>query len=131
MENKRKHLEFIQANISRMADHSFLLKGWAVTLVAALFALAAKDTNKAYIVIAYVPVLAFWLLDGYFLWQERLFRALYNETRAKKEGEIDFSLDAKKFRDGKTTWPRAVYSQTLLIFYPFLLILILIVKYFL
>ncbi len=131
MDKKLKHLEFIQATISRMADHSFLLKGWAITLVAALFALSAKDTNSSYIIIAYMPVLAFWLLDGYFLWRERLFRALYDETRKKKEDEIDFSLDVKKFQDGETTWAAAVCSHTLLIFYPFLLILMLIVMYFL
>lgn len=32
MENKQKHLEFIQSIINRMAGHSFLLKGWGVTL---------------------------------------------------------------------------------------------------
>jgi hypothetical protein len=34
-----KHLEFIQNAITRMATNSFWLKGWAVTLVAATFAL--------------------------------------------------------------------------------------------
>ena len=41
--NKLKHLEFIQAAINRMAGNLFMLKGWSVTLIAALFALAAKD----------------------------------------------------------------------------------------
>jgi hypothetical protein len=36
---KEKHLELIQAVISRMAGNSFLLKGWSVTLAAALLAL--------------------------------------------------------------------------------------------
>lgn len=44
MENKQKHLEFIQMAINRMASNLFLLKGWTVALIAALFALAAKDT---------------------------------------------------------------------------------------
>lgn len=57
--NKHKHLEFIQTSINRMSGNLFLLKGWSVTLVAALFALAAKDTNKAYILIAYFPLLIF------------------------------------------------------------------------
>ena len=34
MENKRAHLEMIQAVITRMAGNSFLIKGWSVTLVA-------------------------------------------------------------------------------------------------
>ena len=67
MENKRKHLELIQGIINRMAGNSFLLKGWSVTLVSAVFALSAKDANHAYFSIAYFPVIMFWILDGYFL----------------------------------------------------------------
>ena len=39
MEVKLKHLEMIQAVITRMAKNSFLLKGWSITLTAAIFAL--------------------------------------------------------------------------------------------
>ena len=56
MENKLKHLEFIQTVINRMAGNCFLLKGWAITLVAALFALSAKDTNHNYFLIAYLDM---------------------------------------------------------------------------
>lgn len=42
MENKLKHLDFLQLVITRMNVNSFSLKGWAVTLVSALFAFAAK-----------------------------------------------------------------------------------------
>jgi len=44
-EERLKHLEFVQPLVPRMAGYSFLLKGWTVTLSAALFALAAKDAN--------------------------------------------------------------------------------------
>ena len=37
MDRKMKHLEMIQGVISRMANNSFMLKGWAVTLVAGIF----------------------------------------------------------------------------------------------
>jgi hypothetical protein len=47
-----KHLEFIQATIVRLASNSFLLKGWTVTLVAALFALAAKETQHWFAIIS-------------------------------------------------------------------------------
>lgn len=39
MESKIKHLEMIQGIINRMASNSFYLKGWAVTLVAGIFAI--------------------------------------------------------------------------------------------
>jgi hypothetical protein len=113
-----------------MASNSFLLKGWSVTLVAALFALAAKDSDKKYIVVAYFPVLVFWILDAYFLSQEKQFRKLYNAVRINKEDEIDFSMDTKPFVDGKVGWTAAFFSKTLLIFYGSVVLLMIFVMYF-
>ena len=48
MDNKINHLEMIQGVINRMASNSFMLKGWAVTLAAGIFALASKDADKMY-----------------------------------------------------------------------------------
>ncbi len=75
-----KHLEMIQAVISRMTSNSFFLKGWSVTLVAAIVALAAKDANQWFLIVALLPVLAFWSLDAYYLHLERLFRELYKDA---------------------------------------------------
>lgn len=130
MENKQKHLEFIQAVINRMAGNSFLLKGWAITLVAALFALSAKDTNQSYIFIAYFPVIIFWILDGYFLSQERLFRDLYNHVRKLDEKEIDFSMDTSEYKkEKKNSWRYSIFSVTLRFFYISLVVVMLLVLY--
>jgi uncharacterized membrane protein len=129
MENKHKHLEFIQTVINRMAGNSFLLKGWAITLVAALFALSAKDTNTNYFLIAYFPVIIFWILNGYFLSQERLFRDLYNHVRKLEESKIDFSMDIKTFKTNQNSWFYSIFSKTLLIFYLSLIIVMLITMY--
>ncbi len=94
MENKIKHLELIQGIINRMASDSFMLKGWAVTLVAGIFAISAKDADKMYFLVAYIPVIIFWFLDTYYLKQEHLYIRLYNDVRQRKEKEIDFSLNA-------------------------------------
>src|ERR1700692_1267274 len=90
-DDKRKHLEFIQAVITRMATTSFLLKAWAVTLTAALFALAAKDAKMGYIFVAYIPICVFWILDGYYLMQERAYRDLYDSVRVRAAEATDFS----------------------------------------
>ena len=74
MENRIRHLEFIQAVINRMANNSFLIKGWCITLVSALLGLVAKDNNKNFIIVVFFPAFMFWLLDAYYLRQERLFR---------------------------------------------------------
>ncbi len=116
--NKHKHLEFIQASISRMSGNLFLLKGWGITLIAGLFALSAKDANKAYIVVAYFPLFIFWFLDGYFLSMERRFRSLYEHVRTLKEEDIDFSMSIEAYKsDRRNTWFSAVISRTLLTYY--------------
>ncbi len=76
MPAKIAHLEMIQGVVNRLAHSSALLKGWSVVLVAALFALAAKDSAKHFALLAFLPAVVFWGLDGYYLWQERLFRNL-------------------------------------------------------
>lgn len=73
MEAKIAHLGFIQGIVARMGGNSFLLKGWSVSMVVAIFALAPKDADKRFLLIAYLPILMFWLLDAFFLHQERLF----------------------------------------------------------
>ena len=72
---KLKHLEFIQGVINRLASNSFQMKGWSVVLVAAILVLLAREDCLAAAFIALGPSMVFWGLDGYFLWQERLFRA--------------------------------------------------------
>jgi len=116
MNLKVKHLEMIQVIISRMANSSFLLKGWSVVLVSALFALAAKDAEISFIFTAYFPALAFWILDGYFLGQERLFRKLYDQIRLTEEDKIDFSMDRSSITK-KYEWLKAIFSKTLFIFH--------------
>jgi hypothetical protein len=128
--NKHKHLEFVQLAVNRMAGNLFLLKGWSVTLTAALFALAAKDANKSYVLIAYFPLLIFWCLDGYFLSQERRFRALYDQVRKMDESDIDFSMDTQPFSlDLRNSWAGAFLSRTLVIYYAGLAIVMLVLMY--
>ena len=129
MENKRKHLEFIQGVINRMARNSFLLKGWTITLVAALLAFFLKGGGQCYVFVAFLPILVFWILDGYFLSQERLFRALYDHVRKLSENEIDFSMNTSEYRkDKRNGWVCSMFSIKLLFLYlPIVIIMLLIV----
>ena len=88
MEKKMKHLEFIQNVITRMNSNSFLIKGWAITLVSALFALAANGSNIHYVLISYIVIPVFWVLDGFYISIERQYRDLYNNVAQKTEEEI-------------------------------------------
>ncbi len=118
MEKKLKHLEMIQAVISRMAGNSFLLKGWSVTLAAAVIALAAnKESHALLTLIALLPVVMFWVLDGYYLHQERLFRKLYDHVRLQDDDAVDFSMDTSSFLDDVDTVSQVRMSDTLKYFY--------------
>lgn len=119
MENKHKHLDLIQCVINRMASNSFALKGWAVTLIAGIFVLAGKDTDKMYFLVAYIPILVFWGLDSYYLLQEKLYRALYDKVREMDSDKIDFNMNAHldEFKTQANTWWRCISSKTELWFY--------------
>jgi hypothetical protein len=117
MEKKIKHLELTQGVINRMANNSFLLKGWSVTLSSALFALAAKDSNPFFVYIAYFPCLTFWSLDGYFLRQERLFRKQYQAIAIKEDSAIDFSMNTNSYMADVNSWFSTCFSETLRIFH--------------
>jgi hypothetical protein len=124
-----KHLEFTQGVINRMGQNSFLIKGWAVTLVSALFALAAKDADQKFVIVAYFPAIVFWILDGYYLYQERLFRKVYDHVRQQKT--VKYSLSTKSFDNGISDWASAALSKTLILFYGIIILTLLIVMFYL
>ncbi len=121
IEAKLKHLEFIQNTITRMAHNSFLLKGWAITLVAAIFGLSQDGINLKIMLIATFLTLMFWALDAYFLNQERIFRGRYDEVRVKNPDEIDFSMKLEGKLTSQMDWFVTFNSVTLRLYYGILL----------
>ncbi len=126
-ESKIKHLEMLQAVITRMNTNSFMIKGWMITLVSAIFALSAKDANSRYVIITYICIPAFWLLDAFYLSQERQYRALYDAVRVSQN--TDFSMDASEYKKDRNTWFSAFFSTTLLVTYLSVVIVTLIVMF--
>ena len=121
MERKVKHLEFIQSGISRMNQCSFQMKGWAITVVSALIALFAasvdKDTGKGnsiYFFVAIFPTFIFWVLDSYYLQQERKFRAVYNDITHDLEQTIidEFSIPLLNYKGKKYNLLCVMFSKT-------------------
>ena len=115
--NKHAHLSMIQDVVNRLSNNSFLLKGWSVVLVSAMFALSAKDTAPLFVYLAYFPAIAFWGLDGYFLKQEKLFRGLYDHVRELPEDSIDYSMDTSRAAAKGDSWLGVTLSKTLLAFH--------------
>lgn len=120
-----KEIELIQDIIKRMAFNSFMIKGWTITLV--VVTLLFKGT-KHQIWIAFIPLIVFWFLDAYFLWQERMYRKLYEwviSNRLKTE-EYLFNLNAYRFKEEVQKKIRIMFSITLGWFYGSIAILILV-----
>jgi hypothetical protein len=125
-----KHLQLIQGVISRLAGNSFSYKAWAITIVAALFALSAKEVKAQYLFVAIIPTIAFWGLDAYYLRQERLFRKLYDSIRKGLPnvlGDGPFSMNTKPFQDEVASWLGACFSRTIVGLYAPMLLIVLVV----
>lgn len=113
-----KHLEFIQGVVDRLGRDSFLLKGWSMTVLVAgaLLMVRVRPDQSLFALTLLVPVVGFWLLDAYFLWQERLFRAEYN--RVRQQDETDFAMNPMQHKDKpKHSRSAAFCSETLVVFY--------------
>ena len=123
-ERRLKHLEFVQGVINRLSTTSSLLKGWTVVFISALVALSASDSRLTLAYLAYIPTVVFWGLDGFFLWHERLYRRLYDHVRLQDAELLDLSMDINPFKVEGPTWPGAMISKTLTLFYGALLLLI-------
>lgn len=129
MESKIAYLGFIQEVIKRMASNSFLLKGWSVTLISALFALSAKDANENYVIISYFPALLFWLLDAFYLHQEKLFRELYKVASYEDSALPIFSMDTSSVRTTVDSYSKVALSKTIFPFHAILVGTIVVVMY--
>ena len=125
-----KHLEMIQGVVNRLSDNSFRVKGWSMAILAAGTIFIARSGVEAGLILLsfLLPVLGFWILDGYFLWQERLFRKVYNEVRMREI--TDFSMNPMKHKNQpKCSWWASIFSVTLNIFYGIELLFVLAVVY--
>ena len=101
-----------------------MIKGWAVTLVSAIFALSIE--NHKFSFIALFPILLFWWLDAFFLYQERLFRRLYNDVALKDDASITYSMNNVSYKKNSDKICKAALSKTLLCFYGGMLLVLIV-----
>lgn len=122
-EKKIKHLEMIEAVIERMAKNSFQLKGWTMTLIAVVGTIVTQGSDKRFILLAFFPILGFWILDSFYLQQERKFKQLYKNVTEKNEKDVDFNLDTSKASGTvdemkRLCFCRCLFSSSEIWFYP-------------
>ena len=121
-----RHLEMIQRVIDRMAQNSFYLKGWSITIVAAVFVLVARTNNYGWLWIALLPCLSFWWLDSFFLRYERLYKDLFNEVRLGKDNNGPYSMDITVVAKSAPSQLGTAWSKTLRTFHGGILLLVVI-----
>ena len=114
-----RHLEMTQGAINPLGGNSFLLKSWSMTaLIATMVLISRQDASDPYLALSLILPIAgfFWILDGYFLWRERLFCKVYDEVR--QQDETNFKMDFVKYRHApKCSWRESVFSVTPVFFY--------------
>lgn len=101
-EDRRKHLEFIQAVITRMATASSNAKSWLLPVVTAAYGYAVTQRADSVAFLGIVAVLVFAFLDANYLRKEQEYRDLYKVAAGLSSSQQEsrtvplFSMDPPK-----------------------------------
>ncbi len=130
-----RHLEMIQGIINRLGRNSLLVKLGSIAIVISgklisVIIYYILSHKKIYLssdvpfmlmldldgIIILFIIIGFWILDGYYLWRERLFRYHYDTIRIQED--TDFNMDVSTYYNRPySKWRSAIFSVTLTIFY--------------
>ena len=110
----------LQAVITRMANNSFLLKGWAITLLAGMVSLNLERLTFRVGASVFLVLFMFGGLDAYYLYLERAFRKLYtrvvNGSDTQAVPVSKYSMDISPFM-GWHTYKATLTSPSIWAFY--------------
>lgn len=70
----------LQGTINRLSGNSAAIKNWCVTVVTAIVGLAVNGNHRALWGVVLIPLIAFLILDAYYLAMEREFRDIYRRA---------------------------------------------------
>jgi hypothetical protein len=105
-----KHLEMLQALITRMAGYGASFKSYCITVVTAVIGFAFTLHRPGVAALALLPVLAFAIADAHYLRIERCFRGLFNVVRQETWDTVpSFEINlkhapAEKFLSAAKSW---------------------------
>ena len=130
MTGKVEYLQMIQEPISRMSTISAIFKGFAATIVAGIATISYCEIHILILALSFLPVVAFAILDVYYLTLERKFRFLFNQVRQDKHA-IDFSMELTTISEevilAKARVRDCIKSPSILVFYtPMVCILVIV-----
>lgn len=127
MDDKKEYLQMLQEPICRMSTISAIFKGFAATIVAGISVIPYDSTNIFILMLSFLPVVAFAIMDIYYLKLERKFRFLYEQVRLNKH-DIDFSMkltnDPLELIIAKARVWDCIKSPSIYLFYPMLLLIL-------
>ena len=98
-----KEIDLIQSCINRMAQNSFIVRGWAITLITFALALISKSIDlKLLCGILLVVAICFWYLDAFFLKMERMYRWKYEWVITNRQHNDAYQFDLNPYN--KDMW---------------------------
>lgn len=98
-EDRRKHLDFIQAVVTRMSAASSSAKGWLLPVATATYGFALTQHSRSVTLLGLAAVVLFMFLDANYLRQERAYRRLYDTVARGTRAVPQFSLDPSEADD--------------------------------
>lgn len=131
MENKKvEYLQMIQEPICRMSTTSAIFKGFAATIVAGISVISYSTTNTWVLALSFLPILAFAMLDVYYIRLERKFRFLYKQV-CNGEHRVDFSMNPttvpSEIKNAKARVCDCIKSPSIILFYPMMFAILVVV----
>ncbi len=116
-----KEIDIIQNCINRMSQNSFMLKGWALTIIAGTTVLTKGDNFTDITIFVFsviIPFTCFWLLDAFFLNTELKYRKMYKtilNKRKRSDNNGQFELEPSGYKVENIF--KTMISYTLILFY--------------
>lgn len=120
-----EELKIIQDVISRKSSHSFLIKGWAISLVFATFLFNAEDNQ---ILLALFPLIVFWYIDAFFIHETRIYKLLYKWVSSNRLENNKYFFDLnpeKRFKKKVPSILSIMFSHQIFFLYGIMILLIL------
>lgn len=113
-EDRRKHLDFIQAVVTRMSAASSQAKAWLLPVVTAAYGYALTQRADSVAWLGVMATLVFAYLDANYLRQEKRFRSLYKAVASGTSSIGAFSLQPDDLppetpREDRGDWPEGTW----------------------
>lgn len=128
-QDKCSYLQMIQEPICRMSTISSIFKGFCATIVAGIAGLSYIEVNTCVLILSFLPVLSFAVLDVYYLTLERRFKFLYNQVNSGVH-PCNYDMDIVQFNDSigikeaKARIRDCIKSPSIWLFYPLMFLIV-------